>query len=126
MIVSIPSSKDISIEVNGKRLAVAQSYKVKASRESRYIEALGSEEPVGAVGGRSRYLLELSRVAVTGAALADGIDFYSLSDFNVVIAGPDKRVIFSGCEWSDIVESSSVGEVVLESVAILASRRIQI
>lgn len=126
MIVSFPTGKDISIEINGKRLAVAQSYKVKASKESRYIESLGSEEPVGTVGGRSRYLLELTRVAATDTALADGIDFYSLSDFNVVVAGPDKRVIFSGCEWSDIVESSSVGDVIMESVAIIASKRMQI
>ena len=40
MIVSFPTSRDISIEINGKRLAVAQSYKVKASKESRYIESL--------------------------------------------------------------------------------------
>ena len=126
MIVSFPTSRDISIEINGKRLAVAQSYKVKASKESRYIESFGQEEPVGTVGGRSRYLIELSRVYVTDTALSDGIDFYSLSDFNVVIAKPDRRIIFSGCEWSDIVEGSSVGEVVLESVAILASKRMEV
>ena len=60
MIVSFPTSRDISIEINGKRLAVAQSYKVKASKESRYIESFGQEEPVGTVGGRNRYLIELS------------------------------------------------------------------
>ena len=125
MIVSFPTSRDISIEINGKRLAVAQSYKVKASKESRYIESFGQEEPVGTVGAAA-YLIELSRVYVTDTALSDGIDFYSLSDFNVVIAKPDKRIIFSGCEWSDIVEGSSVGDVVLESVAILASKRMEV
>lgn len=50
--VSIPTSADIYIEVNGRKIAAAQSYKVKSSRESKYIEAFGSQEPVGTVGGR--------------------------------------------------------------------------
>lgn len=51
--VSIPTSADIYIEVNGRKIAAAQSYKVKSSRESKYIEAFGSQEPVGTVGGLS-------------------------------------------------------------------------
>ena len=33
-LVSFPTSKDVYIEVDGKRLAAAQSYKAKTSRES--------------------------------------------------------------------------------------------
>ena len=51
-LVSIPTSADIYLEVNGRKVAAAQSYRVKSSRESRYIEAFGSTEPVGTVGGR--------------------------------------------------------------------------
>ena len=51
-LVSFPTSKDVYIEVDGKRLAAAQSYKAKTSRESRFVEAFGSDEPVGTVGGR--------------------------------------------------------------------------
>ena len=50
--ISFPTSKDIYIEVDGRRLATAQSYKAKSTRESRYVEAFGSAEPVGTVGGR--------------------------------------------------------------------------
>ena len=51
-LLSIPTSADISIEVNGQKVAAAQSYRVQSARESRYIEAFGSREPVGTVGGR--------------------------------------------------------------------------
>ena len=34
--ITFPTGKDISIEVNGRRLAVAQSYKAKTVKESRW------------------------------------------------------------------------------------------
>ena len=123
--ITFPTGCDISIEVNGQRLAVAQSYKARTAKESRYVEAFGSREPVGAVDGRVKHLLELTRVCVTGAALRERVDFYALTDFNVVIAKPDRRVIYSGCQWSSIQESASIGSMVLEKVTLVASRRIE-
>ena len=114
-LVSIPTSADIYIEVNGTKVAAAQSYRVKSSRQSRYVEAFGSSEPVGTVGGRVQHWIELQ-----------GVDFYELSGFNLVIVQPDCKIIYSGCEWSDITQSASVGEVVLEKVSLVASRRIKI
>ena len=133
-LVSIPTSADIYIEVNGTKVAAAQSYRVKSSRQSRYVEAFGSSEPVGTVGGRVQHWIELSRVCL---CRAQGVDFYELSGFNLVIVQPDCKIIYSGCEWSDvtvvggsgsdyITQSASVGEVVLEKVSLVASRRIKI
>ena len=33
--ITFPTGSDISIEVNGQRLAVAQSYRARTSKESR-------------------------------------------------------------------------------------------
>ena len=126
MAILFPTSKDIYIEVNGRRLAVAQGYKAKSSRESRYVEAFGSEQPVGTVGGRQKHILELSRVCATKDAINDGIDFHRLSGFNVVIVKPDRQIIYSSCEWGEILESASLGEVVLESVTIVAGKRMEL
>ena len=121
--VSIPTSADIYIEVNGRKIAAAQSYKVKSSRESKYIEAFGSQEPVGTVGGRVQHWIELSRVCLYQT---EGIDFYNLSGFNLVVVRPDCKIIYSGCEWADITQSASVGDVILEKVSLVASRRMKI
>ena len=110
----------------GQRLAVAQSYKARTAKESRYVEAFGSREPVGAVDGRVKHLLELTRVCVTGAALRERVDFYALTDFNVVIAKPDRRVIYSGCQWTEISEAASAGDLLFETVTIAASRRMEV
>ena len=123
--ITFPTGSDISIEVNGQRLAVAQSYRVRTSKESKYVEAFGSKEPVGAVDGRVKHLLELTRVCITGAAIRDRVDFYALSDFNVVIAKPDRRVIYSGCQWSEISEAASAGDLLFETVTIAASKRVE-
>lgn len=121
--ITFPTSSDITIEVNGKPLAVAQSYRVRSTREARAVEAFGQAEPVGTVAGRCVHSLELARVQLLDEALTDGIDFYALAGFNVVIAKPGCRVIYSGCQWAGIDESASLGSVVLESVSILAARR---
>lgn len=120
--IMIPTSADIFIEVNGKRVAAAQSYRVKSSRESKYVEAFGSTEPVGTVGGKVRHWVELSRVCLCDSS---GIDFYSLSGFNVVIVKPDEKIIYSGCEWADIVQSASINEVVIEKVGLVAGKRLR-
>ena len=121
--IRIPTSNDIAIEVNGRRLAVAQSYRAKTSRDSKYVEAFGAREPIATVGGRVQHLLELSRVVVEAG---DGVDFHNATGFNVVIAKPDRKIVYSGCEWSAIDEVANLGTVVLESVSIVAAKRMEI
>lgn len=122
--MTFPTSADITLEVNGRPLAVAQSYRARATRESRVVEAFGSREPVGAVAGRTVYQLELQRVQLLTDSLSDEVDFYGLTGFNVVIAKPGSRVVYTGCEWSGIDEAAALGGVVLESVSILAAGRL--
>ena len=121
--IEFTTSGEISIEVNGRRLAVAQSYRARALRESRAVEAFGSREPVGVMSGRLTYQVELARVQLLDEALGDGIDFYGLSGFTLVIARPGQRVIYSGCEWSGIDESAGLGGAVIESVSLVAASR---
>ena len=123
--LSFPTGSDIYLEVNGRRLAVAQGYKAKTTKESRYVEAFGSKEPVGTIDGKTRHVLELTRVRVTGAAQADRVDFYDLENFNVVVVRPDRKIIYSGCQWSDIYEAAQAGDLLFETVTIVASKRLE-
>lgn len=49
----IPTTADIYLEVNGVRVAVVQSYKVTASRESKAIYAFGSRSRCRRFAGRA-------------------------------------------------------------------------
>lgn len=123
--VKIPTSADIYLEIGGVKVAVVQSYRAVTTRDSRNIEAFGQAEPVGTIRGLSAYTLELSRLYATDAALKDGIRFHDMEDFSLVIVKPDRRVIYTGCQWKRLEESAELGSTVLEKVTLTATGRME-
>ena len=125
MSVGFPTSSDIYLEVDGTRVAVVQSYSAKATKTSTAVEAFGESEPVATIEGQTSHVIELSRLYATDEAVRDGIDFYKLAGFSLVICKPDRKIIYSDCQWRDIREEASLGGMVLEKVTLVASRRIE-
>ena len=124
-IAGFPTSSDIYLEADGVRVAVVQSYCAKTTRSSVAVEAFGEAEPVATVAGQAVHVIELSRLYATDDAISDGIDFFSLADFSLVICKPDRKIIYTDCQWSAIQESAEIGSMVLEKVTLVASRRIE-
>ncbi|NLV86267.1 MAG: hypothetical protein GX025_03480 [Clostridiales bacterium] len=122
-VIGFPTSSDIYIEAEGKKLAVVQSYKAVATRSEQLVEAFGEKEPVATIAGQMQYRLELTRLYATDDAVSDGIDFYNLSDFSLVIVKPDRRIIYTGCQWSAIEESGELSRMVAERITLVASQR---
>lgn len=121
----IPSSSDIYLEINGKKVAVVQSYSAQSSKTSSVVEAFGETEPVATITGTVQHVLELTRIYATDEAIADGLRFYDLEDFNLVICKPDRRVIYSDCQWSGIEEDGRLNAMVAEKVTVVAAKRIE-
>ena len=121
-----PTSSDIYLELDGKKVAVVQSYACKATRTSTAVEAFGEDEPVATIQGPQNHVIELTRLYATDSAIADGLDFYGMKDFSLVICKPDRNVIYSGCQWSAIQESAKLGDVVAEKLTVVARRRIEV
>ena len=124
-ISGFPTSADIYLEVDGKRVAVVQSYSARAVKTSRALEAFGESEPVATLDGQRKYTLELTRLYATDEAISDGINFYEMKDFSLVICKPDRKVIYSGCEWSSIREDGEMDAMVAEKITVTAARRIE-
>jgi len=120
-----PTSADIYLELNGKKMAVVQSYATQTSRSSAVVEAFGESEPVAAISGQKKYTVTLTRLYATDEAARDGMSFYDLEDFNLVICKPDRRIIYSGCQWQELSESGKLGDMVLEKATIMAARRVE-
>jgi len=120
-----PTSSDIYLELDGKKVAVVQSYTAKATKSSQSIEAFGESEPVATIEGQRKYTLELTRLYATDDAVSDGINFYDLKDFSLVICKPDRKIIYSGCEWSAIHEEGQLNAMVAEKITVVASKRIE-
>ena len=125
MSIAFPTSSDIYLEADGVRIAVVQSYIAKSKRTSTPVEAFGEAEPVATVPGGEQHVIRLSRLCATDEAIRDGIDFYTLSGFSLVICRPDRKIIYANCQWSEIEEKAELGTMVLEQVTLVASRRIE-
>ena len=121
-----PTSSDIYLELEGKKVAVVQSYTARATKSSTAVEAFGEAEPVATIAGQNQYLLELTRLYATDTAISDGIDFYSISDFSLVLCKPDRKVIYSGCNWNAIAEEGKLGTMVAEKVSVIARKRMEV
>ena len=120
-----PTSADIYLELDGKKIAVVQSYTARASKSSQSVEAFGESEPVATIEGQKLYTLELTRLYATDEAIRDGLNFHALEDFSLVICKPDRKIIYSGCQWSSIGETGALGAMVVEKITIVAARRIE-
>ena len=124
-IAGFPTSSDIYLEADGVRVAVVQSYCAKTTRGSVAVEAFGEAEPVATVAGQAVHVIELSRLYATDEAMQDKIDFHTLSGFSLVICKPDRKIIYTDCQWSAIQESAEIGSMVLEKVTLVASKRLE-
>lgn len=124
-ISGIPTSADIYLELNGRKIAVVQSYRAKVSRSSMTVEAFGQDEPVATIPGQAKYTVELERLYATDDAISDGINFYDLRDFSLVICKPDRKIIYSGCQWSSIAEEGELNAMVAEKIVLIAAKRIE-
>ena len=120
-----PTSSDIYLELDGRKIAVVQSYTAKASKSSQSVEAFGESEPVATIEGQCKYTVELTRLYATEEAVSDGINFYDLRDFSLVICKPDRKIIYSGCPWSAIQEDGQLNAMVAEHVTLVAAKRIE-
>ena len=120
-----PTSADIYLELDGKKIAVVQGYTARASKSSQSVEAFGENEPVATIEGQKQYTLELTRLYATDEAVSDGINFYDLQDFSLVICKPDRKIIYSGCEWSAIHEEGQLNAMVAEKITVVASKRLE-
>ena len=120
-----PTSSDIWLELDGQKVAVVQGYSCKASRTSMTVEAFGEDEPVATVQGPQSYVIQLSRLYATDQAAADGLNFYELKNFSLVICKPDRKVIYSDCQWSGIEEDAQLGKTVVEKLTLVARSRME-
>jgi len=121
--IGFSTSRDIYLELEGKKVAVVQSYTAKATKSSQAPEAFGESDSVATINGQSKYVIKLTRLYATDDAIRDGIDFSTLADFSLVVCKLDRKVIYSGCQWSTIQEEGNMGSMVAEKATIIATSR---
>ena len=48
-----------------------------------------------------------------------------MKDFSLVICKPDRKVIYSDCQWSEIQEDAKLGQMVAEKLILVAKNRME-
>ena len=124
--VQITTSNDIWLELNGRRIAGVQSYSTKYTNDVKTVDAFGQDIPIGWTRGKKSYSLDLTKVYLEDTAIADGIDFYSLSDgdFDLVIVKNGKRIVYKNCIVASISEDGNLNDKVQEKMSLTAHNRI--
>lgn len=125
MNITFPTSSDIYLEADGRKIAAVQNYRAVSDKTEKVIEAFGSSEPVAVLTTGLTHKIELTRLYATDDAISDGIDFHALEDFSLVIVKPDKRIVFTGCRWCGIEEDGKLGDTVAEKVRLIAAKRLE-
>lgn len=123
---TFPTSSDIYLELDGTKVAVVQSYTAKSSQSSSTVEAFGESEPVATICGQAVHTIELTRIYATDESISDGLNFHDLTDFSLVICKPDRKIIYSDCQWSNINETGALGATVTEKITVVASKRLEV
>ena len=77
------------------------------------------------IPGQRNHVVELTRLYATDEAIRDCINFHNLEDFSLVICKPDRKIIYSGCQWSAIGENGALGDMVVEKINIVAAKRVE-
>lgn len=106
----------VTLRLGDTVLAQAAAYSVKASQALFAAESFGSALPTAIVPGSLRFTLLLERLLWEDFA----VDFYTLSNFSVDITRCGRKITFSGCQWSHILEES--GHSLLWEKATLTAR----
>jgi hypothetical protein len=116
--ITVPSGRDVYIEIDGEKAAAVQGYKIISERKTKNISEVFSGEPAGVILGQTSYKIELTRML-----LKNNINFYKINNFNLVIIKENKKIIYSGCEWEKISENTEAGKNIFENIIITSSKR---
>jgi hypothetical protein len=109
---------EIFLEAQGMRIALAESYTEQAAQDIRPVSVWGEQFPSSVAAGAVRYELTLRNVRPE-----EGVDLYAAADFTVTAAGPDRRIVYSGCRWKTLAAAGGKGERALRSMELLAAAR---
>lgn len=125
--VKVMTSDDIYFELNGKKVAGVESYSTKYTNDVKTVDAFGQSTPIGFTIGSKKHSIDISRVYLEDTAIADGINFYTLTDFdfNFVVVKGGKRTVYRSCVISDISEDGSLKDKVAEKITLMALDRVE-
>ena len=97
--ILLPTSYDIYLEQNGKKVATVQSYMASKNADG--------------------YQIRLSRVYTLDVKRP----LYCLDNFSLVVEKPGKIIVYTGCHWKSMTEEGQPDGMICDRVDIIAESR---
>ena len=123
IILPIMTGKDVSLSVNGRRLAMVESCEISATRELQKIGAYGERTPVGVETGGTEYRILIKCARLFDQALQDGICFEKLSSFTLTLKEPDRSIVYADCVWDGVIWKADLEQGLLKQASALSFQR---
>ena len=116
-------AEDAILTIAGQKVPMVESITMRARRPIEPIGGYGLVQPQAYRNSAASYEVELRRIRLPIGEGFDRLDFFSLDNFTVSIHRDGVEVEFTGCRWSDIEETLSGNQRMLQKVVLTATGR---
>lgn len=120
-IMSVPEYTLLTIA--GQKVPMVESITMRAKRQVEPVGGYGLIQPQDYREGTVLYEVELNRVRLPISEGFDKLDFFALDNFTVSIHRDGMEIAFIGCRWTEIEETLSSGERLLQKAVLASIRR---
>ena len=114
---------DAVLTIAGRKVPMVESITLRAARQVKAIGGYGLVQPQTYQNAAVSYEIELHRVRLPIGEGFDTLDFFTLDNFTVSIHRDGVETGFTGCRWSEIEETLSGGERLVQKVILTATGR---
>lgn len=115
-----PAEPSVEVLINGNRIGMLQDYSVTERTTVYPQRGFGSNTPAALLPGEISYSLTLKRLLLDRLEIPLQFSPYGLKDFTLTIREQRRSLTFSGCQWTLIKESYSLGQSLLEELQLSA------
>ena len=119
----IPCSPSLRIELNGTRIGMITEFRERTDCDLTPVRSIGINLPAAVVAGPLRYTVTLQRILLDTLLISEPFELHNLHGFSLKIGGTTKSVTFSGCEFTSISVSNSIGGSMIEEAVLQAASR---
>lgn len=116
-----PAEPTLQVFINTQRIGLLQAYEVRSSFELTPICARGNSKPLTLLTTGQQFCVTLKRLVLDYDNIPPQPNPYALTNFQLVIEDKRQRLQFSGCHWTELLESYALGQTVAEELRLTAN-----
>lgn len=114
---------DAVLTIAGQKVPMVESITMRARRTIEPVSGYGLVQPQAYQNAAASYEVELRRIRLPIGEGFDRLDFFSLDNFTVSIHRDGVEIGFTGCRWSEVEETLSGNQRMLQRVILTATGR---